>query len=928
VLSAIEGAGLKASDKADRRTLIRRVAYDLIGLPPKPAEIESFLADESPTAYARIVDRLLANPHFGERWGRHWLDVVRYADSLDARGSGQPGDILDAWRYRDWVVKSLNDDLPYDSFMRLQLAGDIRPPGADEGSFDRDGVIASTMLAIGNWGNGDADKDKILTDIADDQVDVVSKAFLGLTVACARCHDHKFDPIRQDDYYGLAGIFFSTHILPKLTPKGAGETIIRVPLASPAELAARQRRDARIAELKKLIEDERRTQYGSLASQLRPQAPSYILAALDYLSAAANPMRDDLAAFAATRGLHAFALRSWVDALGGGEVRLFSERLTNVGGDAFVSAWKSANSESSATANASGETKQILTFHLPARSISVHPGSQTSAVISWSSPIAGAVRIGGRVADGDGACGDGVRWSISHRTAIGVAPLASGELANAGAMAFGQGAGADALSRVEVRIGDKIELVIDRKGEYSCDTTAIELFVSAWNGAESWDATRDCVEDFLSANPHADRQARAGVWSFGETTSRQDAAIADPNQAAWTRWRAAIASNAPRSELETVAVELAAALAIDGPTSPFWIKSSADESALTADGRETLARLTRELAQLEQAAPPPLEFANAPQEGGVPESPHAGAHDVAIHLRGRYDRLGPMVPRHVPAILGGGLVHAEVGASGRLELAGWLANERNPLPARVIANRLWQHHFGAGIVRTPSNFGKLGDRPSHPALLDTLALELRASGWRLKDLHRRIVHSSTYKQSSTPEAATIEADPDNRLFGRMPRRRLEAEIIRDNLLAASGEMDEKMGGVAVRDFDQPRRGIYIATIRSDRATFGSLFDQADSTAPVDARIVSTVAPQALFLMNSPFALARSETLAKRILAANAPDDRERVMMAYRLLFGRAPDLEELRIGLETLKASGETADRAWAAYCQVLLCTNEYFYID
>src|SRR5665213_1844860 len=212
ILAKLEEKGLKPAPSADKRMLIRRAYFDLIGLPPTPEQVDAFVGDASPGAFAKVVDELLANPHYGERWGRHWLDVVRYTDSYDSRGVGNPGDCANAFRYRDWVVKSFNDDLPYDRFIKQQVAGDLLP--GDGGAFNADGLVATEMYVIGNWPGGEADRKKMLTDIVDDQIDVTGRAFLGLTLACARCHDHKFDPISANDYYGLAGIFFSSHFMP------------------------------------------------------------------------------------------------------------------------------------------------------------------------------------------------------------------------------------------------------------------------------------------------------------------------------------------------------------------------------------------------------------------------------------------------------------------------------------------------------------------------------------------------------------------------------------------------------------------------------------------------------------------------------------------------------------------------------------------
>src|SRR5216683_8066087 len=251
ILSRLEEKHLQPTLPADKRTLIRRATFDLVGLPPTPEEIDSFLHDSSEGAFGRVIDRLLASPHYGERWGRHWLDLVRYTDSFDARivnGPGNEMDVTEAWRYRDWVVDAFNRDLPYDQFITDQLAGDIlaaKEPGHEKA------ILATGMLAIGNWGGGDADKEKLLTDIVDDQIDVVGRTILALTIGCARCHDHKFEPIPTADYYSLAGIFFSTHILPNVGPKTNGPPMLRIPLAPKEEIEKQERYAARTAELEK-----------------------------------------------------------------------------------------------------------------------------------------------------------------------------------------------------------------------------------------------------------------------------------------------------------------------------------------------------------------------------------------------------------------------------------------------------------------------------------------------------------------------------------------------------------------------------------------------------------------------------------------------------------------------------------------------------
>ncbi len=447
------------------------------------------------------------------------------------------------------------------------------------------------------------------------------------------------------------------------------------------------------------------------------------------------------------------------------------------------------------------------------------------------------------------------------------------------------------------------------------------------------------------------------------------------------RWRQTAAGQ-DRERVANASREFQEAFKLENDKSPFWIRSPADESALPPEARSAIGAARARLDEHRKNAPPPIEYANGAQDGGVPESTHAGIHDVKVHIRGSYLRLGDLVPRRFPVVLAGEKQPPITRDSGRVELANWLASPKHPLTGRVIVNRVWRHHFGEGIVRTPSNFGFLGERPTHPELLDWLAatfterergrggegentpspktgsdrthptiggrapsLPLSPSpplglGWSLKRLHRLIMLSSTYQQSSVAPAQTVKADPDNRLFSRMNRRRLEAEAVRDNLLAVAGQLDPKMGGVGERDFNVPRRTLYLMTVRSDRTGFGSLFDMADSTNSVDRRTISTVAPQALFMMNNPFIVAQTKALAKRLLDDLEADDRSRIQKAYNILYARNASPKEVRIGLAYLSRARSAsvvqastapapADRqAWERYCQILLCANELIYVD
>ncbi len=958
ILAKLEEMKLKPAPEATKRVLIRRATFDLTGLPPTPQEVDAFLRDKSPDAFAKVVDRLLASPHYGERWGRHWLDVTRYTDSLDARGIGSDGDVAEAWRYRDWVVNAFNEDLPYDKFIIQQIAGDLIQP-KDTNNIDTNAIIATGMYAIGNWGNGDADKEKILTDIADDQVDVTGRAFLGLTIACARCHDHKFDPIPTADYYSLAGIFFSSHILPKLTPKGVGEILMRIPLASRTELERRKEREARMAELDKQIASATETQLAALAKRLLPQTGDYLMAVEEYQNRPKEKKSLGVAAFAATKrdGFQPVPelLQQWMDYLGFGEFKLLSNVTHDLLGNAGLHALRNANNADtpSGLINATGREISFSTIKMPPRSVAIHPSPSAGVAVGWKSPITGTIQIKGWVSDADPNCGDGIEWTVDARAAGNSKQLASGAIPNGGAQQIVEGKGASKLMSIEVREGDMIQLVVLPKGDYSCDTTVVELNITEKEGQKrEWSLTKDMVSTVQDGRaPYPDHLANQSVWYLydmdGQTTAPGVAAGSPV-----TKWLEAVRKRAPRNEIETAAAEIQRALLAPDATNSaiskfyqdlttargaFWTGARNLENYFPEEARKELLKQEAELAALKKNTPPPVEMALGLQDGGVPESPQAGIHDVKIHMRGRYDRLGDSVPRRFPRLLAGDDQKPIVEGSGRLQLGEWIANPKNPLTARVMINRIWQHHFGEGIVRTPNNYGKLGTPPTHPELLDYLAHRFVDSGWSIKAMHRAIMLSATYQQSSVPEPATLKADPDNLLFGHMSRRRLESEALRDSLLEVAGKLDPAMGGPSIRDLNINRRTLYVTTVRSDRATYQFLFDAADPNAIVEKRIDSTVAPQALFLLNHPFALDQTKALAQRVLKEASGNDKARIEWLYRSLYGRPASRREIEIGLRALARTGgrtktnektKSIEAAWEEYCQVLVCANEFIYVD
>ena len=844
VLAELEARGLSPAPRADRRTLIRRATFDLTGLPPTPEEVAAFEADRSTDSFGRVIDRLLASPRYAERWARHWLDVVRYADSFDARSlvpGAERADAAEAWRYRDWVVDAFARDLPFSDFVQDQIAGDLR--AGDAVAFDARRIIATGALAIGNWGGGDSDKRKMLTDIADDQVDLVGRAFLGLTIGCARCHDHKFDPITNADYYGLAGVFFSTHILPDVGSPTEGSPVLRIPLASPSELAERARRAAREQEL-----------------------AGRVLAAVG----------------------------GWP----------LAKVARDVAGNADLVARFGDGDTPSLLVNHGDATTPLGTLTLPPHAVSLHPSPQAGVAVAFDAKGLLAASVRGRVADGDAHCGDGVEWTLERAGAGASVLLAKGAIDNGGAMALADSENGSALEKIVLAPGDELRFTILPRGGYECDTTVVELTVDellaetpACVPPRTWDLAADLLADVAGGGPSNPVVARNGArWRFLDRRTGG----ASPAQLA------ALAAYA-KAELEKEA----------GRVAP-----------------EVVVAL-EEFAALRASAPLPLIYANGAQEGGVPNSEHAGVHDVAIHGRGRYDRLGATVPRRFPRILAGDVQPPVGEGSGRRALAEWLADPTNPLPPRVWVNRLWQHHFGAGVVRTPGNFGRLGEPPSHPALLDWLARRFLEAGGSTKALHRLILASSTWQQASTPAPATLAADPENRWLGRMPRARLDAEELRDALFAASGELDATSGGPATRDPLTKRRTLYVMTVRSDRAGWRVLFDGADPTAIVDVRTQSTVAPQALWLMNDEFVLARAAALAERVRREGA-DDAARIARLFEWVFTRAPDAREREIAGGLLAraraAANVTGERvevdAWEELAHVLLCSNEFFFVD
>ena len=766
LLARLEQAGLHPVADADRATLVRRLSFDLAGLPPTPEEIDAFVADTSPDAYERLVERLLASPRFGERWGRHWLDVARFGESLTLRGFIFPV----AWRYRDYVIDALNADLPFDRFLREQVAGDLLP--ADDLDESRRQRVATAFLTLGNTNLEDQDKQQLRMDVVDEQIDTIGKAFLGQTIGCARCHDHKFDPIPTRDYYALAGILRNVKTLEHANVSMWLELPLPVP---PEQERTYKQQEEAVAVLEAQIKQVR----ADLKAKGKP-----LLAGLGRaIPAKELPgiVVDDA---------QARRVGTWK------ESRFSGEYI----GAGYV------HDENA------GKGEKTLTFQpeLP----------EAGKYEVWLAYIAGPTRA------------------------------------------------------AEVPV-----TIFSADGE---KTVTVNMR-----------ATPPIEGRFVSLGRHQfERNGQGFVLISNEGTK----GVVCPDAVLFL----------PPDMADRATVE----------TSP--------EGKAKAD---TLKGMEKQLKVL-KAAGPKREVAMS-----VVEESKIG--DTQVHVRGNVHNLGENVPRGFLRVATYEAVPPfPTAESGRKELADWLASPRNPLTARVIANRAWHWLFGAGIVRTTDNFGTAGEPPSHPELLDHLARGFVADGWSVKALVRRIVLSRAYRLASVDDRRLVAADPENRLLGRANRRRLDAECLRDAILAVSGALRTEMGGPSFpadlkADYGysdiSTRRSVYVPAFRNALPEVFEVFDFADTSMVTGRRNTSTVAPQALYLMNNPFLMDQSRQAARRLRAEPGLDDGARVERAYRLALGRGPTEAERRIAGRFL---ADGSEERWALLIQALFGSLDFRYVN
>jgi hypothetical protein len=796
ILAPLEAKGLQPSPPAPAHELGRRLYYNLTGLPPTLADIEALAGPSSATAYVELVDRLLASPHYGEKWGRHWLDLVRYAETNSyERDNPKPN----AWRYRDYVIRSFNEDKPFDRFTREQLAGDELEDGGN------DGLIATGYYRLGIWDDEPSDPLQSRYDGLDDIVATTAQVFLGLTVDCARCHDHKIDPIAQKDYYRLLAFFHNINHY-----RNGGPTDEVALLSNPEERLVYEQR-VRELEHKR---DEVQAQVTAIENEYRAKA-----------------------------------LMSEGDAVECADLDELEYRY-------YRDTWNRLPDFSLIKPEDAGKLSPPL-FDLGRRTRNEAFGFVFEGVLIV--PQTGSYTF---YLDSD----DGARLSIAGKNII-------------------EYDGIHGLGKEQRATVDLVKGRLPIKLEYFQNLFSLGLNV-AWSG------------------PGFSRRSLSAT------------------------------------EKTALAADVAKVIEKEGPR------------VLGTNRVKEYSELRKKLGRLKEQRVPVDRGLCITEAGNQ-------APDTYVLLRGNPHVKGEKVEPGFLEVLGAASPTITPPAGGkttgrRTILANWIAATDNPLTARVIVNRVWQYHFGRGLVRSPNNFGTQGDKPTHQELLDWLAAEFIANGWRLKDLHRLILTSNTYRMSSRAHAEFAQADPMNDLFWRFDMRRLSAEEVRDSILSVTGVANYKMYGPGVypaipREVmagqsrpgygwgrstkeEQNRRSVYVHVKRSLLLPILESFDAAETDRSSPVRFATTQPTQALGMLNGSFLNSQADTLVKRLQHEATGDVSRQVRLGLSLVMSRPPSEHEVRRGLDLVAALGEqdglSEDEAMRLFCLVALNLNEFIYLD
>lgn len=778
VLARLDDTGLSPNPPADRRVLIHRAYFTLLGLPPTYEEVQSFLADESPDAFARLVDRLLDNPHYGERWARHWLDIARYADTMGYLAGSRDESYPFAFTYRDYVIDAFNSDKPFNQFIVEQIAADQ----LDLSGSDKTSLAAMGFLTVGRrFMNREP-------DIIDDQIDVMTRGFLGISVACARCHDHKYDPIPTADYYSLYGVFASSQEPSELP-------LLSEPQPSPEYDAFLQAKAEKQKEVDRWVE-ERRVE---IEHELRSRVADYLF----FIASSLPQYRKGKTSLQGKRG----ALRP-----------------------AAVQRWQQYLLDPDASSN----------------------------------PV----------------------WNLLRQ-----------------------------LAQVEPKVfaEESLKIIEALEPDYEAET--------AKEGAAVNKLPMPLLDALKEARP--------------ETFPDAARVLGEQLEAVYAKWDEASKADRAIERLDDDADEALRQL-LWSPGAPTTLDAAQTVRHLDQGERNEYNRKVAGVNRVEATHP------GAPPRGMILVDKNEPVEPV-IFRRGIPSNRGDQVPRRFLQVLS----HVDGGkpfqdGSGRLELARAIANPENPLTPRVIVNRIWQHHFGEGLVRTPSDFGVRGEPPTHPELLDFLAAEFIDSGWSIKSLQRRIMLSATWQQSSELRHEAMLADPENRLLWHMPRRRLEFEPLRDRLLVAAGRLDDRIGGRSVMIHqDAKRRGLYAYIDREDPPGLLANFDFPSPDASRAKRTQTTVPQQALYLMNSAFVIDQAKALAERSAAKEdelrqeedassraSVDPAERIRRIYRHALSRDPDDQETQSAISFVNHESDPEVDPWVQLAQALLLCNEFAFVD
>jgi mono/diheme cytochrome c family protein len=913
ILHDLEAKGLEPAPQAEKRTLIRRATFDLIGLPPKPEEVQAFLDDKNPDAFAKVIDRLLASPRYGERWGRHWLDLARYADS---NGMDENMAYANAFRYRDYVINAFNQDTPYDQFIKEQLAGDLLPASSNE-SVNHARLTATGFLVLGPKMLAEDDPMKMEMDIIDEQVDTVGRVFMGLTLGCARCHDHKFDPIPTSDYYGLAGIFKSTKSMQNHKVVAMWNERALGTKADRDRLAAHK---LEVETRNKSIRDGIATARKDLLKDQREHLADYLIAGWQLYKTPEFDRKSIMKGKDATK-ISGLLIRE-AEKFDRGNVLIDN---SNYGSGIGVILNK-------------GELPNFVEYDILVPSDGIYQIEVRYAAAA-SRPV--MIKLDGDViasqAAGDvtGSWGpDGQKWAVA-----GVYPFCKGKRV-VRLDCDGPFPHFDKLAFVPRELPKGTDLAtLKTSRELAAEKKLNPRLIEYWR--DEFKRTKN--EKNSIWKPFHDRDGTPEAWR--KTLLAKP--VPDSPTALAARYKALF--DEAQKDKQTPSPDpflTAFRQAIDDPAGPFRLGKKAE----TLFGVEVAGKLKAKrdaLAEFEKNAPAVTEVMAVEDQAVT---------NLKIHLRGNHTTLGDEVSRRFPRVIAGEKqASLSTGQSGRLELANWLASSEHPLTARVMVNRIWQGHFGEGLVRSSDNFGKLGEQPDHPELLDWLARRFIESKWSIKAMHRLIMTSSAYQMSTRLNEKAAMVDPENRLLWRMSRRRLEAEAIRDSLVFVSGRLEPTVGGSLVTTknhayvnntgagaslpYEANRRAVYLPVIRSGLYDVFQSFDFADPSASNGKRIPTTVAPQALFMMNDGVVLQSAESLAKRLIDKGGKDFGPRVQTAYELAFGRPATVKEIERAKAYLakfdaywKAEGVDAklieQRSWQTLCQAILASSEFIYID